>query len=545
MTAVRTRPLLGMTAAARGFVLAAMVAPALWTRDEPALLALLGIAVIWAAAQALQWRSRAAALDVRLSVLEAALVGCMCGVSLDDSLATLPALVVGPFIGGLQRGVRGIALTLTAQLAGLLGVAFSRYDGLTADAALGVVSWCLTGLGLGFVAAFVRSTLLQAPDPLEPYRYAQSLIRQLIELSEGLSSGLDVTALGGSILSTVYDRLPTASLALHVPHGESLTPIVTSSADGLPVAGRTDDVAVEAWARGEAVVSETAFAFPLGERAIVAGALSSRLDVRGQGLAEVVRQVQQDLETSAVHLDTALLFSDFRDSATADERRRLAREMHDGVAQDIASLGYLVDALHARATPEQAKLLAQLRDRITAVVAEVRQSVLTLRTSVGENESLGAAISSVARHLSETTSVQIRVRLDERTARLRPEVEAELFRITQEALNNAVKHSRCSAVEVHCHVHAPDARITVTDDGVGMQAARSDSQGLTIMRERAAIIGAELTIEGTTSGGTRVTVQLGTSIPDSGSIDLPFDAPSDSPSDDGVAVDPVREGSRR
>lgn len=526
-TALRTRPLLRMTAAARGLVLVAMVAPVLWTRDAPALLVLPAIAAVWAAAQALQWRNPEATLDSPLPVVEAALVGGICGLSLDDSLAALPALVVGPFVGGLQRGVRGVALTLTAEVAALVAVSFSVDGGPGAAAGLGVLSWGLTGLGLGFMAAFVRSTLLQAPDPLEPYRYAQSLIRELIGLSEGFSSGLDVNTLGGSILSTVRDRLPTASLALHVPRGESLTPIVTSSADGLPVAGRTEDVAVEAWARGETVVSETAFAFPLGERAIVAGAVSSRLDVPGTALAEVVRRVQRELETSAVHFDTALLFSDFRDSATADERRRLAREMHDGVAQDIASLGYLVDALHARATPEQAKLVAQLRDRITAVVAEVRQSVLTLRTSVGENQSLGAAISSVARHLSETAAIPIHVTLDERTARLRPEVEAELFRISQEAINNAVKHSRCTGIEVHCQVHAPDALITVTDDGLGLQAARSDSQGLKIMRERAALIGAELTIstaDGTAGTGTRVTIRLGTSLPAPDEVSQPAGA---------------------
>ena len=137
------------------------------------------------------------------------------------------------------------------------------------------------------------------------------------------------------------------------------------------------------------------------------------------------------LKADAVRLDTALMFSEFRDTATADERRRLAREMHDGVAQDIASLGYLVDALAARpATPQQADQFQVLRERISHVVAEVRQSVLTLRTSVGESESLGAAISSVARNLSEVSGIPIHVTLDEHTTRLRPAVEAELYRIT-------------------------------------------------------------------------------------------------------------------
>ena len=203
----------------------------------------------------------------------------------------------------------------------------------------------------------------------------------------------------------------------------------------------------------------------------MAGVLSDQAGVSGDELADKITTVSRDLRTPAVQLDTALMFSEFRDYATSGERRRLAREMHDGVAQDIASLGYLVDALAARpSSPEQQATLAMLRDRITHVVAEVRQSVLSLRTSIGESESLGAAIASIARGLSETSGIAIQVTVDEHTGRLRPEVEAELFRIAQEAMNNAIKHSQATAIEVHCQVYAPAARITVTDNGRGMQA---------------------------------------------------------------------------
>ena len=150
-----------------------------------------------------------------------------------------------------------------------------------------------------------------------------------------------------------------------------------------------------------------------------------------------------------------------------------------------------------------------LRERITKIVAEVRQSVLTLRTSIGESQSLGAAIGSVARHLSESSGIPIGVRLDEQPTRLRPEVEAELFRIAQEAMNNAIKHARCTAIEVTCQVHAPDAHITVRDDGRGLQQARSDSHGLKIMRERARLVGAALDIEDHASGGLIVSVRIG------------------------------------
>ena len=210
-----------------------------------------------------------------------------------------------------------------------------------------------------------------------------------------------------------------------------------------------------------------------------------------------------------MQLDTALLFATLRDTATASERRRLAREMHDGIAQDIASLGYLVDGLAARATtPDQVAQLRVLRERITTVVADVRQSVKSLRTEVGASASLGAAIAGLARHLSDASGIPIQVTVDERTARLRPEVESELLRIAQEAMTNAVKHARPSVIEVRCVVDAPCARIEVHDDGTGLGPPRADSQGLEVMRERAHLVDALLTVENALPRGTRVVVEL-------------------------------------
>ena len=330
----------------------------------------------------------------------------------------------------------------------------------------------MTGLGLGLVGTFLHTALNEKPDPLAPYHYAQGLIRQLIDISGGLDNGLDPVALGGAILSAVRDDLPTSALVISVPRGDTLTPLVTKAMGASVNINECEDIAVEAWAVGLPVLHDHVFAFPLnteaGTTAIVAGVLSARVDPARIGVEDRIRKLMRRLGPSAVHLDTALLFSAFRDAATAEERRRLSREMHDGVAQDIASLGYLVDTLRVGVTsPEQAERIDMLRDRISAVVAEIRRSVVNLRTSVGQSESLGTAIGSIARNLSEVSGVPIHVTLDEHTQRLRPEVEAELFRIAQEAMNNAVRHAQASAIDVHCDVHAPEAVITVSDNGRG------------------------------------------------------------------------------
>jgi signal transduction histidine kinase len=111
----------------------------------------------------------------------------------------------------------------------------------------------------------------------------------------------------------------------------------------------------------------------------------------------------------------------------------------------------------------------------------------------------------------------VHLTLDVAPVRLRGEVETELFRIAQEAITNARKHSSASNLWVDCRIQPPMAQITVRDDGAGLGIAREDSYGIKIMRERADRIGARLDIcdnahAGDTSG-TSVTVTVGAEEP--------------------------------
>jgi signal transduction histidine kinase len=500
---------LRITAAARLFTVLALAGPVLWNRESGSLFAILVLALIWVNGVLTQWRPQLALFPIG-PVFEAALIGAICGFAIGEDSILLLALAIPPFVASVLVGLRGLVRALCAEVATVVfaGLLWERH--LTNGQNFDIFTWSVAGLGLGLIGLFLHASLQSEPDPIVPYLDAQRLIRELINLSEDLSSGLDVNALGGEIISGVHDEIPATAIGLYVARGETLIPVDTRSAEDPGDLERCESLAVEAWARNRTLVDETSFAFPLADTAVVAGVLSEQSGVSEAELAHKITTASRDLRTSAVQLETALMFSEFRDYATSGERKRLAREMHDGVAQDIASLGYLVDALAAMpSSPEQQATLAMLRDRITKVVAEVRQSVLSLRTSIGESESLGAAIGSIARGLSETSGIAIQVTVDEHTGRLRPEVEAELFRITQEAMNNAIKHAQASVIDVHCQVYAPAARITVTDNGRGMQQARTDSHGLKIMRERARLIRAELTISENPSGGLSVSVQVG------------------------------------
>ncbi|PWN03536.1 hypothetical protein DJ010_05350 [Nocardioides silvaticus] len=499
-----------VVAAARLFALLAIGAPALWYQDSQALFALLALGALWLY-QVVTITRRDLELTLTPTV-EAVAVGIICALGMEATPAVLAALVVPPLYATAVVGLRTMARTVTFQLVTTICFGLMWWQELTEQQGVSIFTWSMAGVGLSLVASVTFASDRTSRDPLGPYRDAQHLIKQLIELSGDLSSGLDVAALGGEMLAVVGDRVPSRALALYVPRGDALAPIATSTELEPADVDACEKLATDAWARGEPVTAGEGFAFAAGDTAIIAGlGTGHRINHGTPGSTDDMPfdELAMALSPSVVKFDTALLFSHFRDVATADERQRLAREMHDGVAQDIASLGYLVDALAARPADEaQEKQFAMLRERVTKVVAEVRRSVMNLRTSIGENESLGAAISAVARHLSEASGIPIRVRLDEQPARLRPEVEAELFRIAQEAMNNAVKHARATAIDVRCQVYAPDARITIADDGVGLQGGRADSHGLKIMRERAKLIGAQLTVRDNASRGLTVSVVL-------------------------------------
>jgi signal transduction histidine kinase len=503
-----------LAGATRGFAILALVVASVLSQDATGVLAVLSIGCIWLAATT----AERTAVPAMVTILgEGALVGVASGLSLEETFQILTVLAFPPFTAALRRGAWGALASLVTELLGVCAVAILVTGGLSMPAATSLATWTIFSLGLALIGTFIHATYREPVDPLDSYRNAQALIRELIGLSDNLSRGLEPVTLAATIASAVHDELPVRGLIVHVPRGEQLTPIINDHAGDEQEARRAEGLADRAMRHGTILIDDQAFALPLssgaGTVAVVTGFLSPGLDPQALGLHHTLLHLATSLEPDIVHLDTALLFAAFRDAATVEERRRLAREMHDGVAQEMASLGYLVDDIMAEATaqgePNDLVLRLQvLRERLSGVVGEVRLSVRTLRTSVGENESLGTAIGSLARHLSGGSGVPIQVTLDESTQRLRPEVEAELLRITQEAMNNAVRHSEATLIEVQCTVAPPHVEISISDDGRGILGRREDSHGLEIMAERARLVGADFTVRRREPRGTVISVVI-------------------------------------
>jgi signal transduction histidine kinase len=200
--------------------------------------------------------------------------------------------------------------------------------------------------------------------------------------------------------------------------------------------------------------------------------------------------------------------SEERRKAILEERNRLARDIHDNLAQGFAAI--LMQLQSARRelctlTPAATASLETAIDLARTHLTEARRSVGTLRPNVGSGEDVATAIKRLADLGQRTTDVPIDVHVDE-LPRAGDGVEREILSIAQEALTNALRHSQARRITIRAStVRSIGLRVSVADDGRGIARERTKSGfGMTSMQERADKIGASLTIVTAPRSGTEV-----------------------------------------
>ncbi len=203
--------------------------------------------------------------------------------------------------------------------------------------------------------------------------------------------------------------------------------------------------------------------------------------------------------------------------AQEEERKRLARELHDETGQALASLMVGLRTVEEVITSEEAhQRLQDLRQVLSATLERVRNLAFELRPSVLDDLGLVAALRRYAQQHQERFGLAIEfqaVGLDGQ--RLPPEVETTVYRIVQEALTNAVRHAACAHISVLLQMHHRQLSVIVEDDGCGFEVQRVLGQeaggsrlGLYGMRERAELIGGSLDIESEPGAGTTVYLRV-------------------------------------
>jgi signal transduction histidine kinase len=219
---------------------------------------------------------------------------------------------------------------------------------------------------------------------------------------------------------------------------------------------------------------------------------------------------------AALAIDNARLHERSRELTIAEERNRLARELHDSVVQQLFGVTLAAESagsLLARDPEAAAAQLARAQALARGAIEELRSVVSALRPASVEAEGLAGALRKHVEVLRRVTGREIALRdagAAEAVPALDDDAAAQVFRIAQEALQNALRHAGAERIEVRLEP-GPPLVLTVADDGCGFDpdaaSVRSQRLGLTSMEERAAAVGARLAISSREGEGTTVRLE--------------------------------------
>lgn len=380
-------------------------------------------------------------------------------------------------------------------------------------------------------AARTAVALAQTAGELVRTRNTEEILdvmaRHAVEATRALACGIAVIDEGGRLATSGNYGLPdtanavatSSTIALaDIPDGELIL-------EGKPVVKPDARVALEA-NPGMAAYAATlrgmdwqaGITLPLSWENQVFGVFRVYLPSGLAGPSEVELLFYTALaDQAAVAVTNARLASEGRQASVVLERARLARELHDSVSQALFSM-----TMHARSAQvlmdragldEDAPLgrtIAQLAELTRGALAEMRALIFELRPGALSEEGLVAALGKQAAALSAREQAAFSVEGPERRLELPAEVEEHLYRIVSEALHNVVKHAGAAIASVTVSSEADVVRVTVRDDGSGFDPTveHPGHLGLSTMAERAAIIGADLTLTSAPGAGTTLILVL-------------------------------------
>jgi signal transduction histidine kinase len=388
--------------------------------------------------------------------------------------------------GGLTLGVIATYVVAVAALDGLIG----------ADQGYGV-SLAATGIS-ALVALPLRDVLQRSVNRLL-YGSRYEPWRAMRRLGQRLEWAAEPDRAFPAIVETVADALRLPYVALDIVDGAG--ELRTAAVAGVPSAAETTVPLVS----GAETVGQLVLGVRAGERGFQEDELALLADLgRQAGTAVGAIRLRDDLVRSRERLVLA----------REEERRRLRRDLHDGLGPTLAAIGLRAEASAATldADPAAARaLLEELSTEVGVALADVRRLVDGLRPPAIDEVGLVAAIDQQARRLEGGTS-DIAVRISVAGApsplpELPAAVEVAAYRIAVEAVTNAVRHAGAQTCSVRIAVGRM-LEIEVADDGRGDPAAFVAGTGLESMSARAEELGGELRVEAQAGGGTRVLAWL-------------------------------------
>jgi signal transduction histidine kinase len=420
---------------------------------------------------------------VSVLVVEGALVVGAVAATIATTSALLPLLLLPAFRSGEVFGRAVAARTGLALLAAPVAAAMAAqlHQEPMDVAVTATAQWWVLACGLAFLSAWNRRVESDRHHP-EPAlaREAGLMLGRLRDVALALPAGLDAPAVGHILLERLKAEVPAdrAGVLAHVGP-DQVSPLALRGVDRFPWRNPVDGLGTvrTAWVTRSAVL-ERRLRDEHGRRrgsALMCLPLADREDeLLGLVVLERLGEApftREELEAAkevtyrmVPHLHAALAFTELRHVTEVTERERLAREMHNGVAQELAALGFSIDMLTRRARHVDGALAAQsarVRDQLNRTISDIRLSIADLRSSAHPDRGLSAAVSSHVEALAAATGKNVTLSLRESTFRLPPHVESALLRLVQDFLADVRAQPDVRQVKVELSIDAPEARIAL------------------------------------------------------------------------------------
>ncbi|MBP2477413.1 signal transduction histidine kinase [Crossiella equi] len=204
------------------------------------------------------------------------------------------------------------------------------------------------------------------------------------------------------------------------------------------------------------------------------------------------------------------LLTQAREAGVREERERLAREVHDTVAQGLTGIIAQLNAADRTSPDARQAHLAQVRALASSSLAEARRAVQALRPEALEDSHLPEALQDLATHWSHTSGLTPEVEVTGAPTRLATDVEVALYRVAQESLTNIAKHANATRTVLTLSYEDEAVLLDVVDNGEGFDPEEStvDGYGLSVMRQRLESVGGTLTVEATRNQGTAISAVI-------------------------------------
>jgi len=219
-------------------------------------------------------------------------------------------------------------------------------------------------------------------------------------------------------------------------------------------------------------------------------------------LEEAFNRMMERLETERREAGARAL------NTQEEERQRIARGLHDEVGQTMTGVLLVLKRLGRDATPEQRAALDEAQAAVKASLEDVRRTAQELRPEILDHLDLPSALTNLARTFSDRTGIPVRRQLATQLPKLDPKIELVLYRVAQEGLTNAARHSGASEVTLTLEHDADCVVLRVLDNGRGFEGKHAEGGGLRGIRERALIVGGAVAIKPAPTDGLEIRLQV-------------------------------------